>query len=242
MLGAAAEQLDRAAAVIAQYAAARRAGVEPTAALATASQRVTGPDASDAVEMARGAGLLPPARANDGAIAVEADDSGVLLAAELEPGRTPSGDEPLLTVAIGGGLLVEMTPSEAEGVLAERQDCSRDRVRRAQEPARAKPPAREACPDYAARWDALLLPGCWVGSGTTQPQRWRQVPPPDVARHPSMPGQRGLPPRPRRPAERLEQLADAAAAVLSHRRRAEWKRAEGFAALVRVARGGRLVH
>lgn len=133
MLWTAAEQLDRAAAVIAQFAAARRAGVEPTAALATAAQRVTGPDASDAVETARGAGLLPPARANDGVVAVEADDSGTLLAAELEPSSTPSGDEPLLTVAVGGGLLVEMTPSEAEGVLAARQDCARDRLRRAQD-------------------------------------------------------------------------------------------------------------
>ena len=136
MLGAAAEQLDRAAAVIAQYAIARKAGVEPTAALATASQRVTGPDAGDAVEAARGAGLLPPAREHDGAIAVEADDSGTLLAAELEGSCTPGGDEPLLTVAIGGGLLAEMTPSEAEGVLAQRQDCARERLRGAQEAVR----------------------------------------------------------------------------------------------------------
>ena len=38
---------------------------------------------------------------------------------------------PLLTVAIGGGLLVEMTPAEAAPVVLARQDTARERLRAA---------------------------------------------------------------------------------------------------------------
>lgn len=123
---AAVDQLDRAAAVLHEFEAQSCLGLGAREALSVASLAGLPRRAHDAMQQACDREIVRAEHARTTIIA-EVDDDGTLAAGVIQ------ADEmmPLLTVAIGGGLLVEMTPAEAAPVVLARQDTARERLRAA---------------------------------------------------------------------------------------------------------------